>query len=197
MMKRILLSIGTVCMSIAGFAQGEWATTITYNMAIPLGNTADFIDEGSFRGTMLACDYYLEDQWSLGFVIGIQTFYDELGKSTYERGTLTATGEQFRYLNSVPMLLTGKYHFNPFAVVTPHVGLGAGMYNMIQTVELGGLPLEYRNWQIGLMPEVGIGIELSPSTDFFLSANYNTYFKSKDIDAQSYLAFQVGLRFIP
>jgi outer membrane protein W len=196
-MRQLLIIISSFFVISITYGQGDWNTIVTYNMAIPLGNTADYINEPSFRGVMVAGDYFLEDEWSVGFALGLQTFYKEMGRTTVTEGTTTLTGDQFRYLNSIPMLVTGKYHFDRFAPFTPHVGLGAGLYNMIQTVEFAGFEIRDSNWQIGISPEVGFGIALSPGADFYFSANYNSYFESKDIDAQSYLAFQVGFRFIP
>jgi hypothetical protein len=75
--------------------------------------------------------------------------------------------------------------------------VGAGLYHMVQTVEFAGLFFEDRNWQLGFMPEAGLGIEMSASTDFYVAAQYNYYLESKDISSQSYIAFNVGFRFKP
>jgi len=170
---------------------------VTYNMALPVGNTSDFIEEFSFRGVMVSGDYFIEDEWTVGFTAGIQTFYEELGRNTYTEGTVTATGDEFRYLTSAPFLVTGKYHFDRFNPISAHVGAGAGLYHMVQTSEFAGLFFEERNWQIGFMPELGVGIEMSASTDFYVAAQYNYYLESKDIMSQSYVAFNVGFRFKP
>ena len=196
-MKRIILSIALCCSVFTLALAQDWNTMVTYNIGLPLGNTSDFIGETSFRGVMVTGDYFIEDEWSVGFTAGLQTFYEELGRNTYTEGTTTATGDEFRYLTSVPFLFTGKYHLDRFNPVSAHVGLGAGLYNMIQTSEFAGISLEDRNWQIGFMPEVGVGIEMSASTDFYLAAQYNYYLESKDILSQSYVAFNIGLRFKP
>lgn len=170
---------------------------VTYNIGLPVGNTSDFIGETSFRGVMVTGDYFLEDEWTVGFTAGIQTFYEELGRNTYSEGNVTATGDEFRYLTSAPFLVTGKYHFDRFNPISAHVGVGAGLYHMVQTVEFAGLFFEDRNWQLGFMPEAGVGIEMSASTDFYVAAQYNYYLESKDIMSQSYVAFNVGFRFKP
>jgi len=196
-MKKSFLTI-LISLSIVGFSYGQdWNTMVTYNMGLPLGNTSDFIEEFSFRGVMVSGDYFIEDEWTVGFTAGLQTFYEELGRNTYTEGTLTATGDEFRYLTSVPFLVTGKYHLDRFNPVSAHIGVGAGLYNMIQTTEFAGISIEDRNWQIGFMPEVGVGLEMSASTDFYIAAQYNYYLESKDILSQTYIAFNVGLRFKP
>lgn len=196
-MKKISLLIAFVAIASAGFGQGRATTSVQYNVALPLGNTSDYIDETSFRGVMMDVDYFIEDEWTLGFAIGIQTFYQEDGKVSETIGTLTATGERYKYLNSIPLLFSAKYHLSRYGAVTPHAGLGLGFYYMNQTTKFAGLDFESTDWKFGLRPEVGLGIELSPSTDVIVGVTYNSAFNSKDIDAQSYLGIQAGLRFVP
>jgi hypothetical protein len=196
MKKNFLILLLSTALCSSAFSQ-DWNTMVTYNMGLPLGNTSDFIGEFSFRGVMVSGDYFLEDEWTVGFTAGIQTFYEELGRNTYTEGTVTATGDEFRYLTSAPFLVTGKYHFDRFNPISAHVGVGAGLYHMVQTVEFAGLFFEDRNWQLGFMPEAGLGIEMSASTDFYVAAQYNYYLESKDISSQSYIAFNVGFRFKP
>ncbi|MCA1761522.1 MAG: hypothetical protein ABR574_04900 [Cryomorphaceae bacterium] len=196
-MKKISLTL-FLSFTVIGFAfSQDWNTMVTYNIGLPLGNTSDFIGETSFRGVMVSGDYFIEDEWSFGFTAGIQNFYEELGKNTYSERQITVTGDEFRYLTAAPFLFTGKYHFDRFNPISAHVGLGTGLYYMVQTTEFAGLFFEERNWQFGLMPDVGVGFELSPSTDFYVAAQYNYYLESKDILSQSYVAFNVGLRFKP
>jgi|SRR5690554_3624185 len=196
-MKKISFIIGFIAIATAAFSQGRATTSVMYNVAIPLGNTADYIEETSFRGVMINADYFIEDEWSLGFAVGFQTFYQEDGKVSETRGTFTATGDRFKYLNTIPVLFTAKYHLSRFASITPHAGLGVGFYYMNQTTKFAGIDFTATDWKFGLQPEVGVGFELSHSTDFVIGVTYNTAFDSKDIDAQSYLGVQAGLRFIP
>src|SRR5690606_38167018 len=118
-------------------------------------------------------------------------------KVSETRGTFTATGDRFRYLNTLPLLFTGKYHFSRYGAVTPHAGLGVGFYYMNQTTKFAGIDFIATDWKFGLQPEVGLGFELSSSTDFVVGATYNAAFNSKDINAQGYLGIQAGLRFVP
>lgn len=196
-MKQYSLSIVFCILAFSAFSQGDGNTSVVYNVAIPMGNTSDYIDETSFRGVMIKGDYFIEDEWSFGFATGVQTFYQEMGTVSETRGTFTATGAQFRYLNSIPILLTAKYHYSRYGTFSPYAGLGAGLYYMNQTTKFAGLDFEKTDWKFGLQPEIGLGIELSPSTDFLLAVTYNTAFDSKEIDAQGYLGFQVGLTFAP
>ncbi len=196
-MKYLSTIVLYMLLSDAALGQGRANTSVLYGIGIPSGTTADFIDETSFRGILLNVDYFIEDEWSIGFATGVQTFYQEFGTVTESRGTLSATGAKYNYLNSIPLLFTGRYHLNRFGAITPHVGLGAGLYHTIQTVKFAGIDLEERDWQFGLQPELGCGFELSPGADFYLAATYNGSFDSSDIDGQGYIGFQAGFRFVP
>jgi outer membrane protein W len=168
-----------------------------YSIAQPLGNTADYIGETSFRGFAVYGDFFVNDMVSLGFSTGIQTFYEEMGTVSVTENTLTVTGAQFRYLNMIPVIFMGKYHFNRFSMLTPHVGLGLGFNWVGQRVEFAGIQFNEDAFPFAIQPEAGLGIELSPRTDFVISVTYHQSFEARDIDAQSFLAGQVGLRFIP
>ena len=196
-MKKYGLIAAFCILALSAFSQGDGQTSVVYNMAIPMGNTSDYIDQTSFRGVMVKADYFLNDEFSVGFATGVQTFYQDMGTVSETRGKLTATGSQFRYLNSIPLLVTAKYHVNRYATFKPYAGLGAGLYYMNQTVKFAGLDFAQHNWKFGLQPEVGLGMRLSPSTDFLIAATYNTAFKTEDIVAQSYLGIQIGLCFKP
>lgn len=196
-MKKLLFIALLFGVSNLAIGQGKTSTTLYYTMAVPLGNTADYISQTSFRGFMVYFDTYIEDEFSLGFHSGIQVFYEDMGQQSREIGTGTVTGRTYHYINQIPLLVTGKYHFARFASITPHVGLGTGFYVTIQTLEMGGYQLEETDWQFGFQPEAGLGIELSPSTDFIMGVAYNHGFNSSDIDAMKSIAFNVGFRFAP
>ncbi len=196
-MKKIIWTIGFLAISALVFGQGRAHTTLYYSVGLPLGATSDYIEETSFRGFSVYGDFFIEDEWSLGFGTGVQTYYEDLGKVTETRENITVTGKEYRYINQFPFLFTAKYHVNRFASITPHFGLGAGFYYNIQTLEFAGIVVDDNEWQFGFQPEAGLGIELSPSTDFIIGATYNYAFDSKDIDGLSSLGFHAGLRFIP
>ncbi len=179
------------------YAQGDGMTSIMYSVALPIGETSDYIDEVSFRGFAVTGDYFLEDEWSLGFSTGVQTFYQELGQVSYERESLTITGTEFRYVNMIPVILMGKYHVDRYAVFTPHFGLGVGFHWVGQRREFAGFQFNDDSFRFGLQPQAGFGLEVSPSTDLIFVTTYHHSFESKDIQTHSYLAFQLGLRFIP
>jgi len=195
MMKKLLLLIALA--PFASFGQGDHMTSIMYSFGFPIGETPDYIDEVSFRGFALTGDYFLDDEWSVGFSTGVQTFYQELGNVTYTSENITVSGNEFRYLNMIPVIIMGKYHVDRYAVFAPHFGFGAGFHWVGQRREFAGIQFDDKSFRFGIQPQVGFGIELSPSTDFVVNGTYHLSFESKDIQTHSFLALQVGLRFIP
>lgn len=196
-MKKLLFIAVLLGVSVMAIGQGRTSTSILYTMAIPMGNTADYISKTSYRGFSVYFDHYVEDEFSVGFYSGLQTYYEAMGQQSRVHETGTVTGKAYHYINQIPLFLTGKYHFARFASITPHFGLGTGFNITIQTYELGGYQIEDTDWQFGVQPELGLGIELSPSTDFLVNVVYNQGVNSSDIDAMSSVAFNVGLRFVP
>jgi opacity protein-like surface antigen len=194
-MKKLLLIISLI--PLCSFGQGDAMTSVMYSIAIPMGKSSDFIDETSFRGFAVTGDYFLNDEWSLGFSTGVQTFYGELGSQTYELETLTVTGEEFRYINMIPAIMMAKYHFSRYGVMTPHVGMGAGFHWVEERREFAGFQFQEDSFRFGIQPEVGFGLEISPSTDLLFVSTYHQSFKSKNLQEHSFLAFQLGLRWLP
>lgn len=196
-MKKAILIAALVTLTNLTYSQGDLTFTAYYSVGIPSGNTADFTNVVSGRGFNMYIDYFVEDEFSLGFTSGVQTYYKDLGNITETIGVVTGTGNLYRYFTQVPLLATGKYHFDRFANIAPHIGLGAGVMYNVQTREFGSVQTDKTSWQFTLQPEVGVGFEMSPSTDFMIGVVYNQGTNTKELDAMSTWVFNVGLRFAP
>lgn len=194
-MKKILAFLALL--PLLTFGQGDGMNSVLYSVGIPVGESADFIEKTSFRGFAVTGDYFLNDEWSLGFSTGVQTFYEELGTQSYDLNTLTVTGEEFRYINMIPAIMTGKYHFSRYGVITPNVGLGVGFHWVSERREFAGFDFLDDAFRFGLQPTAGIGLEISPSTDLLFNTVYHHSFESSDIRTHSFLALQLGLRWLP
>ena len=84
-------------------AQGRFG--ITYNTALPLGETADYISKYSFRGFGLEGRWEIGNKLDIGFNAAMNVFYEaESGSFTEE--TMTLTGTRYRYLNAYPIMFT-------------------------------------------------------------------------------------------
>lgn len=167
-----------------------------YDVSVPLGNTNDFITQTSPRGFSLSAGHNFTPHFGLGVKAGLQSFYEELSKDTYTEDNVTLYGKQFRYINSIPILVHAHYHFLPEARANPYVALGVGAYSFQKRIDLGLYTTTNEFvWNFGLQPEVGILLPLADKMKINVNARYNHVFANQSIDVQSYLSIGVGLFF--
>lgn len=168
---------------------------LNYAISVPLGNTADFIKEASYRGMSFEYIYVPDDNFGVQLEGGWNNFYEKVNKATYEYKTLSITGIQYRYIESVPLFVGLNYFVLPESFIKPYAGLSAGLVYTEKRNEVGLYSLSSDSWQFGLKPELGAAIELGESTYLKLSAKYYYMFRTDDLDAQSFLGFNMGLAF--
>ena len=191
----ILIAFGLVLTARQAFSQSTF--TAQYAINFPLGNTADYIGATSFRGISLDYRYNLQPNIAIGVGTGWYTFYEQKDYGTYNNddGSLAISGLQYRYINSAPILFVGDYYFSPEEKFSPFVGLGIGItYNEVRT-QMSQYYVNTDSWQFSLAPEVGVMVAGTTGVSGFLSARYNSNFKTSELDAQSYLTLNVGVMF--
>ena len=94
------------------------------------------------------------------------------------------------------------YYFGKRRDVRFYVGANAGLYYILQRLDLGVWRIDSDNWHFGLAPEVGVLIPLADGqTQFFVNAKYNYAFDSgtglgnKDDNYYSYWGINFGFAF--
>lgn len=203
-MKNKYLIIILMFLSVNLFAQ-DFLGIISYNTALPTGNTKDYISDFSWKGFSFEGRSFTNRNWTFGGTFGWNIFdtkSTDLIEIDDETSGITIKGTQVRYTNSFPIMANGHYHFGKRKdAVRPFMGLGLGTYYIIQRFEIGILQREVSNWHFGLAPEVGVLVALSRNTSLILSAKYNYAFSAGktvygDTDnSQSYIGFNIGLAF--
>ena len=175
-------------------AQSTFTTSYTINF--PFGNTHDYIAKTSFRGFSLDYRYQVTENLAVGIGTGWYTFYEKKEYDTYTSpdNALTVSGLQYRYINSMPILVVGDYYFKPEEKLSPFVGLGIGTFYNIVTTDLGQYSFETRAWQFCLAPEAGVRVKFETVSGFF-SLRYNNNFESTDLEGQSFLSLNIGLMY--
>jgi len=98
-MKYIAITILAISLSVAGYSQGS-IYTIDYSMGFGTGDMGKYIGSASFRGFTFEGRGFVTDNVTIGGLFNWSTFYEEQRGATYEEGTLTVTGNQYRYINS-------------------------------------------------------------------------------------------------
>ncbi len=176
-------------------------TNLYYLMGVPMGNTKDFISKTSFRGMGFEYQYLFNDKFGVGGVLQWSTFYDSDPRATYtlsDGGDMDGAinGIRYKYINTVPIYLTGTYYFtSEDAKVRPYLGLGVGTYWYEQKTDMGLFTDIYNSWHFGLIPKAGLLIPISYSTSLYLGLDYNIAFKNSDLDTQNWLGISVGFDF--
>ena len=195
-MKKFKLFILASILSTGVFAQDNFFG-ITYNTALPMGETADFIDEYSWGAMGLEWKKMTSDNLSVGLNLSWQIFSQKVTHSTIhiEDRNLSLSGTQIRYLNYFPMTVTGSWHFNPTGKIIPFIGAGAGMYRVLQRFDISGFVFQQDTWNFGFYPEVGFMIPTGGSADFFVNSKYHYILPSNGGPAHTFLNVNVGFSY--
>ncbi len=195
-MKKVLYT-GIFIILMSSGVQAQNMFGINYNIGLPTGSTNDFIGKPSFRGFGIDYRAFLTDYVSIGVSGDWQVFYEELPAQTWEDGTRTTYGKQYRYINTFPILLNGHYYFNEIGNPRFYIGAGIGATVVDQRTDVGLYSIEPDDtWRFGFAPEIGLLLPLGYTTSFNISARYQYALKSGDSDAMSYLLIKVGFSFL-
>jgi len=182
----------TVCLNVSdALAQSSWGI-INYEISFPSGpDTADFVDETSFRGIGFEGRWFQNQRQSLGYSVDWNVLHESTSDA-FSLGNTTVSGKQERTINTFPMLVTGHYYMGPDKMF--FTGLGAGLYFMEQRFDIGVYSFTDSSWHLGLAPEVGFSYPLTYDVRALLSLRYNYGFQASDTTL-SYWTLKVGFAF--
>ncbi len=168
-------------------------TNLQYSIGVPMGDTKEYISNTSFRGLLLEFEHITQSNIGIGIQFGWNTFYEEMPRSTYSLDNGAITSKQYRYINNIPIQLTGKYYFlNTTSSIKPFVGLGAGTNHLVKRTDNGLYTTKYKSWAFALTPKAGLFLSLNDFASILLSLDYNTTFKTSDISQQNWLGINIG-----
>jgi hypothetical protein len=197
-MKLISTLILIVVLSFAAFGQ-EYMTTLTYNISVPAGETTQFIEAPSYLGLSFDGRKFLTSFISVGFYTGWQVFYEQSSQPlTIDQGTIS--GNQYRYLNSFPIMINTHLYIGPDQCLRPFVGINAGAYFTWKRLNIGVLQAEEKKWVLGLAPEVGmtipigdVHINLSGKYNYALPPGESDYYEEPE--PIQYVSFHIGFAY--
>lgn len=186
-----LLLAATLAQPVAAQRAGYWMWNAQYSTVLPMGDaTKNYTDGFSWRGATFDVLRASNDNVALGLSLGWHVLDDrDYGTVEFDQGALTGTF--FRYVNSVPVLLSGRYYGGDRRSARPFLGAGAGTFYVKNRTEAGVFSVEDSNWHLGFMAEAGIMIPRPGGTGMTLNARYNWAMESNDIERQ-YLTFSLG-----
>lgn len=200
-MKRIkIITVLTFLMLLgsSSFGQGGGVWNFTWDIGFPISSTSDFISQPSLRGFAVEGRGYVSNRILIGGRGAWNTFYEDFGWTTEDISGTSATlyGYKRRYMNVVPLMVTGHYEFGRGAVL-PYVGIGIGTYYIETRDFLGLYYIQQKAWHFGVYPEVGVVIPFGGGgAGVNINAKYNYAAQTKDTDAQSWISLGVGLSYI-
>jgi opacity protein-like surface antigen len=194
-MKKINIGLLAACLLSAGSALAQSSFSIQYSMATGSGDMKSYISNLSFRGITLEYRYRIQPKFSVGAEAGWNVFYQKKDFATYTDGTTSLSGVQYRYINAVPLFLTGDFYLRPGEKINPFVGVGIGTLYTKRNTDMGLYTLPTETWAFALRPQVGVLIEANPALDFIIVGKYNAGFSTSSQAAQSYFTLNLGLVF--
>ena len=170
----ILIALFALICGTQGFAQDSFVGW-TYSMAAPMGETADYISAYSPRGIQLEGRYAVdaENRITVGGSFTWNVFYRDMGTESVSVENATVTGQQWRYINAMPMLVTAHYHHNSGGNAVPYLGVGLGTSWIEQSIDMSGFVFEDANWHFTVAPEAGVIVPTNDWVALYLSVKYN------------------------
>ncbi len=186
----LLLGV-TFAQPVSAQRASSWTWNMQYSTVLGLSDTKDFVDGFSWRGATVDFEKAINGNLSLGGSVGWHVLAaKEAGTSLFDQGAITGTA--WRYVNSVPLLVTGSYFLEEQGQTRPFVGAGTGTYYIQNRTEAGLFAVEDGNWHFGFMGEAGVAIDRGASI-ITLAARYNRALAVNDV-RHSYFTFSIGLR---
>lgn len=195
-MKKIFFVLLVTC--IIGITQlnaQENFFSMQYSVGFGTGDMGEFIEKTSWRGISFEFRNFVSPNVGLGIESGMNTFYENKDYATYTDGTISLSGIQYRYINTIPILAAADYYFQPGQKVNPFLGLGIGTIYNRRDLDMGLYTVEEEAWQFALRPELGVLVNVSEGLDLMLAAKYYAGFKSGDMEAQNYFTINFGFNF--
>lgn len=177
--------------------EGQSYTTLSYSTSLAVGESADFVEGMQWRGINLSYHYFLSDEATIGFTTGWNVFRTETdGNVTRQMETgsriVTLTGKQFRYINTIPILASARYHWGDYDGIRFFGGLSSGLYYVDRRVEMGLWATDTETGQFGIAPSAGLLFSNGSNGGFHIECQYNNIFESGKGDSFSYFDFNVG-----
>ncbi len=175
-------------------------TAITYQVSVPLGDLEEYIAKTSWIGWGLEGRHFRtpSSNFTLGFAFAWHVFDEQLsGTSAFEGGAVT--GNQRRYVNSLPFLITGDYYFNRKSGLKPFIGAGAGAFYTVQRIDIGVFKREESGWNFGVEGELGLQFPLGDVEGIAAARYYHAFGAGDTISGEekdfSYITAVIGLAY--
>jgi hypothetical protein len=176
MTKKIVLAILVLTLTASLTARAPFWSAVTYQIAVPMGNTSDYISNTSFLGGGVEGRYMLNPRVSAGFSLD-WNYYSQGNRSSH----------MFPTLFNLHVYL-GR------PGVQPYIGIGVGSYYIRSWRQFSWGWSWEDSWHFGFSPEFGFAFRRlhGPPFGFMIGARFHYAVASGPIPDQSYWAFKMG-----
>jgi len=192
----IVLTVASLLSAAAYSQQGTWKLNLNYQVALPSGNHKTMFADPSYRGWSGAALYGATDQLQVGLEAGFQDFYQKTERAVYSEGGSDVSAVISNSVQTIPLMLKGKYMFSTEGVVRPFASLAVGG-NLIQYRKYYGQFSESdTKFGFAAQPELGVHIPLgrSGNTGLHVAAGYNLMpYKFGDSDGLNSTILKAGI----
>lgn len=193
-LKYLFIPLLIAC-SASVFAQGgEMQLHLGISGAKTMGDSKDFLPNGSLRGWNFGLMYGFSDKISAGLMVGFQDFFNKTGREVYntENGHISAVITHS--VQTIPIMIAGRYSFNPEASIRPFAGLGIGG-NLVSFGEyLGQFGGSDTKIKLAIRPEAGMAYPFGRFKDnaVWLAASYS-YLPYNEFDIKDFSQGAISL----
>lgn len=167
--------------------------SLQYTAAIPMNGLKDHIEKVSFRGVTLEYFSKITPDIAAGVSIGWNGFYERKPYATYQDGTASISGIQFRYGKSVPIHVNGFYFLGQEAGINPYIGFGAGTIYTDFDTDMGLYHMEKDSWNLSIKPEIGFMYSFHDTLRSKFALRYNKAFDTSAIKDPSFFSISLGV----
>lgn len=178
--------------------QGTASLTINFSGASPLGDFKDMVPGWSLRGANGTLLFGITDEIYAGLGIGFQDFYHKHPRQVYRTAEGDISAVRSFSIQTVPILLSGRYIFRSEAKLQPYgaLGLGANLVSYREMLgEFGGTETKFR---FAAKPELGLQIPFGRFRESAINfaAAYNFMpFNEFGIANLNNVSLQAGIKF--
>jgi hypothetical protein len=195
MKMRVLFAL-LVMAALAGgdaLAQEPYFFGFAYTPVLPMGKTADFTGDLSWRGGTMEGRRMVRPDVSIGFSAGWHVLNEETDEVVHAFEGLDIQGHQFRYLNIYPVLVNAHKYFGHRGGARPFIGANAGISYIERRVEIGVIAATTDAWPFTLAGDVGVAFPAGWRTAGFLFTRFHFLAEAGGLTEQTYWTFGVGL----
>lgn len=198
-MKVCVAVVGLLLVMNASAQQGVLQMNINYATAFPTGSFKNEISSNSFRGWNANVMYGINKRISVGLGMAFQDFYKKYPREIYKTpdgGELSAVVT--KSIQTIPILVQGRYNLMPEGTVQPYVGLGVGADLVMYQKLYGEFGNTDNSFQFAARPEAGVYVPFhkNGTTGLTIGGAYNfTPYNKSDISNLNNLSLFAGIKF--